>query len=140
MNGALDPVGRSLYLRRESRLSSQVCQSLLISLSDTFGVLAEQSYRSPRSADALDQDDTNAANAARVRAIALRTLTTRGSLRPDAVRLAESLLIRDGRLCGVHFTLVGPRRTLLSAVWDADRNELWCYDTRGKRFSTVPTV
>ncbi|MEO0530446.1 MAG: hypothetical protein AAF266_07675 [Planctomycetota bacterium] len=47
---------------------------------------------------------------------------------------------RAGELCGLHFALRGPRDVLLTAVWDASTNTLWCYDSRGERFQTTQPV
>lgn len=103
-------------------------------------MLAEESYRASPPAKTPDEVGRGSADTERVRAMALKTLTARGSLRLDAARLIESPLLKEGRPCGVHFMLVGPRRLLLTAIWDTDRHELWCYDSRGTRFSTVPTA
>ncbi|MEO1496547.1 MAG: hypothetical protein AAFV43_05295 [Planctomycetota bacterium] len=72
--------------------------------------------------------------------MALQALAERGAFRPDTVRLVQSPVVRGGSPCGVLYTLLGPRRTQLTAVWDIARQELWCYDSRGRRFSTRPTA
>jgi hypothetical protein len=50
-------------------------------------------------------------------------------------RAAE--LLRGGAACGRQFTLQGPRCVKLSAVWAADQNVVYFYDTRGQRYRKV---
>lgn len=52
----------------------------------------------------------------------------------DQFTLQESVLKRRGQVCGRQFALFGPRAVRLGAVWSADRNDLYFYDTRGERF------
>lgn len=61
-------------------------------------------------------------------------LSDKGRLRPDTARMQCLPIRRAGQLCGLHFALRGPRDVLLTAVWDASTNTLWCYDSRGERF------
>ncbi|MEN0111875.1 MAG: hypothetical protein AAF805_14240 [Planctomycetota bacterium] len=70
----------------------------------------------------------------RVRDVVRDLLASRSRLAPHAVRLACTPLLRDGQACGLHFALAGPRAVLMTAIWDADRQTLWCYDSRGERF------
>lgn len=55
------------------------------------------------------------------------------SLLPDQHELSEIPLERRGRWCGTQFILHGPRSVRLGAVWDADRELLYLYDTAGRR-------
>lgn len=64
----------------------------------------------------------------------LAALSNKGRLRPEAARMQCLPIRRAGELCGLHFALRGPRDVLLTAVWDATTNLLWCYDSRGERF------
>jgi hypothetical protein len=48
-----------------------------------------------------------------------------------------TLLMRGGVRCGRQFTLQGPRCVKLSAVWAADQNVVYFYDTRGQRYRKV---
>lgn len=41
------------------------------------------------------------------------------------------------RLCGVQFLLKGPRQIRLGAIWTADLNRVYFYDTRGERYLKV---
>lgn len=48
-----------------------------------------------------------------------------------------AVLMRGGAPCGRQFTLQGPRCVKLSAVWAADQNVVYFYDTRGQRYRKV---
>jgi hypothetical protein len=52
--------------------------------------------------------------------------------------LVELPLFRTNQLCGIQFTLHGPRSVKLSAVWAADKNIVFLYDTRGERYAKIP--
>lgn len=71
--------------------------------------------------------------------LARTKLAERGQLAPDSTRLRCTPIERGGELCGMHFALRGPRDVLLTAVWDASTQTLWCYDSRGERFLRVET-
>lgn len=43
-------------------------------------------------------------------------------------------LTRGGETCGLQFSLQGPRCVKLGAVWAADQNVVYFYDTRGQRY------
>lgn len=77
------------------------------------------------------------ADAERVRTLVLELLAKRDRLLCDRTHLVEAPVIQDGKLCGIHFTLRGPRNVLLTAIWDARSRTLWCYDSRGKRFANT---
>lgn len=51
-----------------------------------------------------------------------------------AFQFEEQLLERQGRPCGLHFTLSGPRCVQFSAIWDAIRHTILFYDSAGERF------
>ena len=51
--------------------------------------------------------------------------------------MTEVELRRGEQLCGIQFTLHGPRSVKLSAVWDSRKNEVLMYDAVGKRFSRI---
>ena len=86
----------------------------------------------------MEEVDRALQEAAHVRTVVLKTLTQRDRLRGDDARMSEQPLLREGRVCGIHFALYGPREVLLTAIWDADASTLWCYDSRGERFQTLP--
>ena len=46
-------------------------------------------------------------------------------------------LRRGGVACGLQFHLQGPRCVKLGAVWAADQNVVFFYDTRGNRYLKV---
>ena len=48
--------------------------------------------------------------------------------------LVATPLTRKGTLCGMQFSLRGPRNVRLGAVWAADHNSLYLYNARGERF------
>ena len=52
----------------------------------------------------------------------------------DQFGLEVTPLTRKGTLCGLQFSLRGPRSVRLGAVWAADHNLLYLYDARGERF------
>ena len=49
----------------------------------------------------------------------------------------RTTLRRAGRSCGLQFHLQGPRCIKLGAVWAADQNVVFFYDTRGARYLKV---
>ncbi|MGQ0634974.1 MAG: hypothetical protein ACT4QC_10210 [Planctomycetaceae bacterium] len=69
-----------------------------------------------------------------LRAFVHQTLCDRENILRDQFGLSERVLSRNGRTCGLHFCLHGPRSVRLEAIWVADRNLLYCYDARGARF------
>jgi hypothetical protein len=63
-----------------------------------------------------------------------QTLCERENILQDQFSLTEALLSRQGRACGIKFSLNGPRNVRLEAIWAAERNVLYFYDARGIRF------
>ncbi|MBA4032498.1 MAG: hypothetical protein C0478_16635 [Planctomyces sp.] len=55
----------------------------------------------------------------------------------EQFQLSESRILRNGELCGLQFMLQGPRNVRLNAVWAADNNDLYFYNTRGERFAKL---
>jgi hypothetical protein len=49
----------------------------------------------------------------------------------------KTTLNRGGRCCGLQFHLQGPRCVKLGAVWAAEQNTVFFYDTRGTRYLKV---
>ncbi|MEX0701223.1 MAG: hypothetical protein WD069_03930 [Planctomycetales bacterium] len=66
-----------------------------------------------------------------------RTLCDKENLLADQFRMTEMVLTRRGRSCGLQFSLQGPRRVRLGAIWASERNELYFYDARGIRYLKV---
>jgi len=72
-----------------------------------------------------------------LRAFIHKTLCQRENILEDQFGLTATALIRNGRDCGLHFCLRGPRSVRLEAIWVADRNTIYFYDARGTRFLKV---
>ena len=72
-----------------------------------------------------------------LRAFVHKTLCDRENILEDQFGLTETALIRNGRDCGVHFWLCGPRSVRLEAIWVADHNAVYFYDARGMRFMKI---
>ena len=52
--------------------------------------------------------------------------------------VTQRIMLRRGNVsCGVQFHLQGPRCIKLGAVWAADQNMVFFYDTRGNRYLKV---
>lgn len=62
------------------------------------------------------------------------TICTYYQLQEGVFSVTERVLLRGGRRCGVYFCLHGPRATKFTAIWDADRNQVLFYGSRGERF------
>ena len=77
------------------------------------------------------------ASLADLRAFVHHTLCARENILEDQFGLSETALIQNGRDCGLHFCLCGPRSVRLEAIWVADRNTLYFYDARGTRFLKI---
>jgi hypothetical protein len=69
-----------------------------------------------------------------LRALVQKTICDRHQLLLGAFRLQERLLVRHGDVCGLHFTMHGPRAVRFSAVWDAAGRTILFYDCNGERF------
>jgi hypothetical protein len=66
-----------------------------------------------------------------------RVLCERESLLQDQFQMSEMQLTRNGRECGLQFSLQGPRSVRLGAIWAADHNLIYFYDANGTRFLKV---
>ncbi len=62
------------------------------------------------------------------------TICAHCHLQEGAFSISERVLLRGGRPCGMYFCLHGPRATKFTAIWDADRNQVLFYGSRGERF------
>ena len=62
-----------------------------------------------------------------------QTICDQQQLLLGAFQFHEKVLIRQGKPCGLHFTLAGPRLVQFSAIWDASRNTVLFYDCHGER-------
>ena len=68
------------------------------------------------------------------------TLCNIGELDPDHFEMTENLVRRRKEPCGMHFCLYGPKRVMLSAVWETDRNTILFYGSNGERFERVRLI
>ena len=64
-------------------------------------------------------------------------LCEKENLLQELFTTTESPLTRRGRLCGLQFSLYGPRSIRLGAIWDSDHNTIYYYDTQGVRYSKL---
>ena len=69
-----------------------------------------------------------------LRAFVHKQLCDRENILQDQFRLSETVLIRSGKDCGMHFWVLGPRSIRLEAIWETDRNTIYFYDARGVRY------
>ena len=56
-------------------------------------------------------------------------------LDPDQTPLAQSLITRSGRPCGLFFQVQGPRMVKTYAVWAGEEGRILFYDSQGVRFA-----
>jgi hypothetical protein len=66
-----------------------------------------------------------------------KILCEKENLLADQLGMTEFPLIRGGELCGLHFSLRGPRNVRLGAIWAADQNVVYLYDARGSRYGKL---
>jgi hypothetical protein len=64
-------------------------------------------------------------------------LCEKENLLGEQFSISEMQLVRRGRPCGLQFSLHGPRSVRLGAVWAADHNVVYLYDTQGRRYARV---
>lgn len=64
-------------------------------------------------------------------------LCARENLLEDQFGMVETPIVRGGDRCGLQFLLQGPRSVRLTAVWTADKNEIFFYDAVGERYDKV---
>lgn len=69
-----------------------------------------------------------------LRAFVHRVLCDRENILAEQFGLVEIPLKRGGQPCGLEFRVHGPRSIRLGAIWTAEYNTLYFYDTRGERF------
>lgn len=63
-----------------------------------------------------------------------QTLCRKENLVAELFVTRTTPLLQGERQCGLQFTLQGPRCVKLGAVWAADQNVVYYYDTRGRRY------
>lgn len=74
----------------------------------------------------------------RLRQIIHTTLCNLEQLDAAQFPLNERNLTRAGKLCGILFSVQGPRQMKLTAVWDFLKNEIYLYDSSGTRCLQMP--
>ena len=62
------------------------------------------------------------------------TICNHCQLQEGVFSMTERVLLRGGKRCGIYFCVHGPRATKFTAIWDADRNQVLFYGSRGERF------
>ena len=62
------------------------------------------------------------------------TLCQRENLLQDQFTTTETPLIKKGKLCGLQYTLYGPRNVRLEAIWATDHNIIYFYNAQGERY------
>ena len=68
------------------------------------------------------------------------TLSNLELLKSDQFQLSQRILHRDGKPCGIHFCLHGPRALRLSAIWETDQNSILFYGSCGRRLHRTKLV
>jgi hypothetical protein len=66
-----------------------------------------------------------------------KTLCEKENLLVDQFTMTEFELTRGKEPCGIQFSLRGPRNVRLAAIWVADQNVVYLYDTTGARYSKL---
>lgn len=69
-----------------------------------------------------------------------RKLSQREHLEPGAFPTSERILLRNGRPCGIYFSLHGPRSVRLTAIWETEGNTVLFYGSNGERFAKTQLV
>ncbi len=64
-------------------------------------------------------------------------LCEKENLLGDQFTMTESRLIRRTSVCGLQFSLIGPRNVRLGAVWAACHNAVYLYDAQGVRYEKL---
>ena len=69
-------------------------------------------------------------------------LSIQNSLERDAFPMAERIVKKKGSPVGLYFCMYGPRSVRLTAVWDMLKDEIYFYDSLGRRSASqrVPVV
>lgn len=65
-------------------------------------------------------------------------LSVQNRLERDAFPMAEKIVTRKGNPVGFYFCMYGPRSVRLTAVWDLQKEEIFFYDSLGRRSNCQP--
>ena len=63
-------------------------------------------------------------------------LCEHGQLEAGVFPITEKALVQSGKICGVIFSLHGPRSVVLSAIWVTSNRVTLFYSSTGERFLT----
>ncbi len=66
-----------------------------------------------------------------------QTICEQFHLQPEAFCLTQRILTRGGQVCGVFFSVEGPRAVKFCAIWEIEGNQILFYDPAGVRFLRV---
>lgn len=69
-----------------------------------------------------------------LRAYVRDVLCKQEHLDPEQSPFFQAVLTRSGRVCGMTFTVQGPRRVHADAIWAGEENRVLFYDSQGRRF------
>ena len=71
-----------------------------------------------------------------LRSFVKQTICDRNQLLQGAFELRQKTLVKQGKPCGLHFIIYGPRAVQFSAIWDAERQVILFYGSNGARFDS----
>ena len=77
---------------------------------------------------------------ANLREYVYQNLCERNELEPGIFDMTERILTRGDQPCGIFFSLNGPRRVRLTAIWETDKNTILFYNSSGERVQKVQLV
>ena len=66
-----------------------------------------------------------------------QALCEKENLLEDQFLMTEMRLTRRRRVCGLQFSLNGPRSVRLGAIWATDHNIIYFYDAHGVRYAKI---
>ncbi len=61
------------------------------------------------------------------------TICLQNHLKKDAFQMTKRLLRRSGRPCGIFYCIHGPRMVKLTAIWEAEKNQVLFYGPTGEK-------
>jgi hypothetical protein len=73
-------------------------------------------------------------NLSQLRDMVYLTLCEHEQLEPGVFPMTERILVRQGKPCGIHFCLHGPRSVKYTSIWETDKNTILFYGATGERF------
>lgn len=61
------------------------------------------------------------------------TICLHNHLKKDSFHMTKRLLRRSGRPCGIFYCVHGPRMVKLTAIWEAEKNQILFYGPTGEK-------